>query len=311
MADLTTPTSPSPFSSILPRLQVAWDSTSLGLLLECPRKYFYQMIMGFQPKGTSIHLSFGIAYHKAMEIYHHALAAGADFEEALQLGTMFCLTFDEGRDRDSYKNKLTLTRSFIWHCEKYHNDPCQTVILANGKPAVEYSFRFALPVDSPEGDPFLYCGHLDRLVIYNGSPFFLDYKTTKSQLTDYYFDGFSPNTQFSGYNVATQVVLGEPAKGGIVDAAQLQVNGSRFERRTVRRTNGQVEEWFDNTAFYLRQAQRYAEEDFYPMNEKSCGNYGGCAFRSICSKDPSVRDPFLKGDFERWEWNPLEIRGDL
>ena len=30
----------SSFSTEIPNLQLAWDSTSLGLLKECPRKYY-------------------------------------------------------------------------------------------------------------------------------------------------------------------------------------------------------------------------------------------------------------------------------
>ena len=45
------------------------------------------------------------------------------------------------------------------------------------------------------------------------------------------------------------------------------------------------------------------------MNPSSCGNYGGCEFRHICSKSPQVREMFLKGDFSKGAvWNPLERR---
>jgi hypothetical protein len=42
------------------------------------------------------------------------------------------------------------------------------------------------------------------------------------------------------------------------------------------------------------------------MNDTACDKYGGCEFREVCSKSPSVRDKFLKADFKQEEpWNPL------
>lgn len=49
------------------KVQYAWDSTSLGWLKECPRKYQYHMLEGWSGRGESIHLEFGILYHGALE----------------------------------------------------------------------------------------------------------------------------------------------------------------------------------------------------------------------------------------------------
>ena len=45
------------------KVQWAWDSTSLGWLKECPRKYQYHMIEQWRGRGESIHLEYGILYH--------------------------------------------------------------------------------------------------------------------------------------------------------------------------------------------------------------------------------------------------------
>jgi hypothetical protein len=63
-----TPAAPSPFVEGT-QLQFAWDSTSLGYLKECPRKYFYTIVEGWRGKGQSVHLEFGGLYHKALEEY--------------------------------------------------------------------------------------------------------------------------------------------------------------------------------------------------------------------------------------------------
>ena len=70
-------------SSTLPTLQIAWDSTSLKDLI-CPRKYYYQMIEGWRPKGESVHLKFGIHYHDALELYDKCRAGVVERERTIR-----------------------------------------------------------------------------------------------------------------------------------------------------------------------------------------------------------------------------------
>lgn len=57
------------------RFQIAWDSTSLGLLKECPRKYYYQIVLGWSPRHSNVHLRFGQLYHSGLEGYDHFCAS--------------------------------------------------------------------------------------------------------------------------------------------------------------------------------------------------------------------------------------------
>ena len=59
---------------------------------------------------------------------------------------------------------------------------------------------------------------------------------------------------------------------------------------------------------YNLEAEGYAVDHYWPMNDKACGMYGGCPFRSVCDKDPSVRRNFLLGNFEKFYWNPRKER---
>src|SRR4029077_16909070 len=73
---------PSPFIQGT-NIQYAWDSTSIGYLKTCPRLYQYIMIEGWTGRGESIHLRFGIEYHKALEEYDRSRANGTTHEDAL------------------------------------------------------------------------------------------------------------------------------------------------------------------------------------------------------------------------------------
>lgn len=232
-------------------------------------------------------------------------------------------------------------------------DPATTLIFGDGKPAVEVNFKFELDwgpetyskasmivdTDIPyEPDlrpgalnyinpntgnkveyiagttqPYILCGYLDRVVTFNEELFVMDRKTTTSTPGSYYFDQFEPDNQMTLYTIAGQIVLNSPIRGVIIDACQVAVGFSRYTRGLTYRSRDQIDEWLHDLRFYLEQAERYAVEGYYPMNDSSCGKYGGCRFRKICSKSPQVREKFLKSDFIQLDpqsrWNPLVPRG--
>lgn len=303
------PTNPS-FSKTVPQLQVAWDSTSLGLLKTCPRKYYLTMIENWNTKNQSLHLDFGIFYHKALEEFDKAKAEGVSHDNATYIAVRTALEISKKFIGDNYKNRQTLVRAITWYLEHFRDDGATTVILRNGKPAVELSFKMELPLISPDGEPYLACGHLDKAVHWQGGVYIVDRKTTKGQLGSIYFDQYSPNNQMSMYSMAGKVVLEQDAAGIIIDAVQIAVGFCRYARGICNRTKGQLDEWLEETLQWIKMAERFAETGSWPMNETACGMYGGCHFRPVCSKDPAVRHNFLEADFIKRMWNPLEVRGD-
>jgi hypothetical protein len=212
----------------------------------------------------------------------------------------------------------------IWYLEEFGtNDAAKTVILANGKPAVELSFRLELDFgpdatvnpfhDASKGQklydqPYIISGHLDRVVEFSDGIYVMDRKTSSTTIGSYYFDGYNPDNQMSLYTFASKVIYQTPVRGVIIDAAQIAVGFTRFSRGFTFRTEAQTEEWLANTKEWLALAEHYATEDFWPMNDKSCHQYGGCAFRKVCSKSTEVRQKFLESDFTKRAWNPLEPR---
>ena len=310
------------FSKILPCLQTSWDSVSTGVFKTCPRKYQYEIIQGWQPKGENIHLSFGIYYHAALEEYDKALSAGAAHEEAarkvvqyiLNLGTRtkagVWVPWDTNPEHKDYrlKNRASLLKACVWYMEHFKDDSAKTIQLANGKPAVELSFSLGLQATASTNEEFIYCGHIDRLVEFGAMTFVLDRKTTKSTLGDYHHAQFNPNTQITGYIFAAQTVTKHPAKGAIIDAVQLMISGIRFGRSLTYRTEDQLSEWLVGMFALFQAAETCAQSQFYPMNETACGNYGGCPFRKVCGADEHVREHHLKSDFILRRWDPMIAR---
>lgn len=287
-------------------LQLAWDSTSLGSFKTCPRKYQLSVLLGWRHRHEATPLTFGIHIHAGLETYHKSRAGGADHAASQRAALRHVLLASAGWiSDDSYRNRSTLARTLCWYLEQFRDDQATTVILADGKPAVELSFRFEYPTQSAQGEQFLLCGHLDRVIEFAGQRWVSDYKTTKWALDDRFFSQFSPHNQMSLYSLAGRVVFDQPVRGVLIDGIQIQVNASRFSRGFANRTEDQLEEWFEDIRHWLALAERYASEARWPMNDSACGMYGGCTFQGICSKSPKVRDSFLQADFHQVPWDPM------
>src|SRR5258708_4990522 len=241
-------------------IQFGWDSTSFGWIKTCARLYQYSMIEGWRSRGQHVHLDFGSFYHAALELYDRHKATGADHNEALYEAVKYCLEVTwvypgletvevrevepkteggiswgtheviqqfpvEGKPMDwghNLKTRETLVRSVIWYLEEFgEKDAAQTVILANGKPAVELSFRLELdygPKQQPRSDgpsmipggisytvqqqPYILSGHLDRVVSFQDGIYVMDRKTSSTTIGSYYFYGNNPNNQMSLYTFA-------------------------------------------------------------------------------------------------------------
>ena len=333
---------PSPF---LPgtKVQYAWDSTSIGYLKTCPRLYQLTMLEGWSHRGESIHLRFGIEVHLALQAYDMSRANGITHEDGVfdVIRDLWERTYDwnpepnpaNPRDPAKYKNRDTLLSLIIDYLDSHVDDPAKTYIMSNGKPAVELSFQFELdwgpaidrlsPIDpetgtfditkAPREQPYLLCGHLDKVVEFNNTLLVKDYKTTTTTPGSYYFSQYEPHNQMTLYTLAGKVVLGTPVRGVCIDALQVCLDQPHnFVRGFTYRTPDQLDEWLNDLAILLRMNESYAASGYYPMNDSACDKWGGCKFRDICSKSPSVRDRFLRADFTQLpmeeRWNPLRAR---
>lgn len=314
---MSTP-APSPFSAAMPEHQLAIDSTSLGAFKTCPRLYYYRIICGWT-RDDSPHLFFGQVMHEAKERYERTRAAGVPHELALREVVYWGLkaTWNKELRRPwisghAKKNRLSLLRSIVWYLDQWGEagDPLRTFLLPNGRPAVELSFQ----VDSGyrsglTGETILLSGHLDRVVEVSGELYGSDIKTTGGALGPRFFDSFSPNNQMSLYEFCGQIILSRPLAGMIIDGVEVGATYTRFQRQVIPRPRGTLDEWHQELGFWLDWMAQCAEGGRWPMNDKSCDNFGGCQFREVCSRSPRAREPWLKANFVKRFWNPLELRG--
>lgn len=212
--------------------------------------------------------------------------------------------------------------AYIAHHEK---EQLETVLCADGTPAVELHFTTKLPFEWAYRDDVLYCGYIDRVVRFQGVPYILDHKTTGQSISTEkgsasYFGAFTPDAQMTGYSWAAKEVWDFPVRGVIVDAMQVAKTKTEFARGIVNRTANQINEWAEGAVWHIELATNCAVESMeeakpsdqakhFPMNPKAChSRYGACTFAGICGRDPNVREAFLETEFEVKEWNPLAPR---
>lgn len=293
------------FSRALPGLQLKVNSSSLGPLKACPRKYYYEIVCGLESAEASVHLQFGTLVHQGSAIYENAKIDGKGHDQNVIDVTDWALrkTWNPTLNRPwqsghENKNRLGLVRTLVWYLDQYgRDDSSQPVVLPNGQRAIELPFEFSSGFTAITGEQVSFIGTLDRLVTFADSYYVRDIKTTGFGLGQRFFDSFTPDNQFSLYTIAGQVAFDVPVKGLIVDAIQVGATFSRCERGLVPRPAGVLDEWLYDAHYWLRAMGRYAEDEYWPQNDKSCGLYGGCVWRPVCGMQPSARDTWLQRSF--------------
>ena len=310
------------FSKINKNHQLAWDNTSLIALKKCPRYYQYSILEGYASGGENTHFRWGSEYNNALVMYNQAIADGMTKDEATASAVAYALehTWDFELDRPwvstmPMKTRETLVRSIIWYLDKYYDDPIETQVLETGKSAVELSCRVDIDLTSElTGESYLLCGYVDRKGSFMGSSWVTDWKSTKSALDEKYFESYSPNNQVSQYSFIMNILDDEPVKGVIIDAVQLGVSYSRFQRGLIPRTPSVLEEWFRDAVYYIRLNEKFLEANYWPQNDTACTKLGGCHFKEVCSKSPAIRLILLKASFDQTgienAYNPFWDRSD-
>ena len=295
---------PIGWSLRLPGLQIRLNSSSLGPLKQCPRRYYYEVVLGLEQGPPSIDLQFGTLVHDAREHYGLARANGQGHDEALRATLLAAQswTWDNRLDRpwqssDPNKNRLTLLQTVVWYLDHWRDSPnYKTLELPSGRPALELKFEFDSG-QSVGGEPIQLVGKLDEITRVEslGALYVMDCKTTKMSLSKLYVSQYTPHNQFSLYALAGQVCFQQEIKGVVLDAIEVGPHDSRFMRLPIPRSEDSLDEWLEDTQHYIELMGRYAEAQRWPQNDMSCGLFGGCPWREICGTSPRSRKFALRG----------------
>jgi hypothetical protein len=209
---------------------------------------------------------------------------------------------------DDRKNRESLVTAIAYYCFEQPDNPFEgglyPIAFPDGTPAVELSFKLPLPYKAPDGQTYVLSGHMDGIKAFTKTESFVsDNKTTVSFLGPNYWKQYSPNTQVDIYDLVGSMLYPDLGIRGVaIEAVQLKANSTAtFATHPFYRTEGQREETLKEIGWWLRQAEVYVENDYWPMNKTNCKM---CSFNGICSKDPAQRERYLKADFTKQRWDP-------
>lgn len=278
------------------RKQLVWDASSLSAAQRCARYYKNSVMDGWSSKNDGGATGWGKIVHSGVETLDKVKFEGGNKDEAIDAAVRTVIEVGAEPLADADDNARTLetaVRAVVWRAEQYWDDSFITASLPNGQPALEV--RFEAPFEGVDGLRF--SGRIDKIASLQGDLYVVDLKTTKSALSDYYFNMYNPNTQIYSYLWVTRHILGLPVKGFMVDAIQTGVNFTRFGRQVFNVSDEQISEWHKDIQEVVRQVDYYHANDHWPGNFSACTSFGGCKFREACARNPSNRQAWLEADF--------------
>lgn len=302
---------PVALGDLKPILPLYVDSTMISAFRACPRKFFYEFILGLRGAETSVHLHAGAVFASTLEaIYHKVHVLGMSDDEAICRSYLDFLA--EWGDFTTTK-PTPKTRENIWdavwtymetypprqdHIQPYFND---------GHPTLEFTFSLPLfPEDGfplhPSGSPFLYSGRFDMLGELDGHPVVRDEKTTGS-IGSAWAEQWDLRSQFIGYCWACQQV-GLPVDSVVVRGVGILKGSTTHVEAIKTYSHHLVEKWYEQLRRDLWRLVHAWDEGYFDLNlADACSSFGGCQFKLPCLSDNPT--PWLETYTVR-RWDPTK-----
>lgn len=288
------------------------DSSMLSAFKACEHKGLLEYLYHLRRSETSIHLTAGGAYAKALEIYRTAFYGEKKTrEEAVMAGFMAGLKEwpkDEEDHEGEPKSLWNILSAFVatteeWPPETDYIKPATTI---NGRLGVEFTFAIPIPgIFHPvTGNPVLYAGRFDELAEYAGGLYVEDDKTTTA-IGPTWANQWALRSQFTGYCWAAQM-YGIPVAGAVIRGIAIQKTQFKFAVSIQQRSQWEIDRWLRTTQHLLKRMMvAWKHMSFQYDLDSSCTLYGGCPYRTLCEKKNWQN--WLEPEFKRVVWNPLEI----
>lgn len=306
--------------------EVRINSSSLGIILSCPRKAYYSLKRNLRAKQESPALTFGKAIHKALEIFYSGSVSERfipenfrDRSDLLAAGT-YDVLFDEllfravrgfietaaplkglpDSDKRSIPNGVWILQEYF---KTYINDPYTVAVDGHG-PITERTCEAKL--FEQDGLRIILFGTIDVILKNeaNGTVIPADHKTA-SQLGSDFYNRIKPNHQYSAYLWLAQQCLGITTDTFLVNALQVKAKpvtargqAPNFARQVTTRSPEDIREFHDAVCFAVGSYLRCEKAEMWPQGHvDNCGMYGGCAFLNVCSAPSNLRENVLEERF--------------
>lgn len=216
-------------------------------------------------------------------------------------------------ERAKVKNRYSLFASVLEYCDQYREGGgVQPLVFPDGQIALEHSFQLPLGFQSPDGDPYILCGHMDSMVSFAGERCVRERKTTRTNVSASFWDRYAPDVQIDNYDLASQMLYGETLHPTCVMVEVMQVDAHlpKLHRGLVSITEGRREETLRDLGYWIARAEADAVAGYYPKNTSACHAHGrSCQFRRVCAEEPGeTRERMLENYYRVEKWNPRKER---
>lgn len=287
------------------------DSTAITRFMECPRKYFYSMVLGYKSDKPYPYFTFGNAYHKFREIIELRWREESDLtkcdvyilegmERALKFFDKHHVPPPKG-NKFEFMNKERIMKSCLVGAKHWKREKAEGVIKVL---AVEQPFQIILP------DGEVIAGRFDQVINYRGKILGRDFKTS-SISGSYYVNTLNPNDQFTRYTYAENKLTGwdendvnskMTCEGQLIEVLfNTKTTGPTIESFPAMRTRNEVLNWLKEQEYWHKVMQLCRDTDVWPMNTKSC-TY--CEFRPVCKmSSESMQQSYLKHNYKHEPWD--------
>jgi hypothetical protein len=282
--------------------------------MECPRKYFYQYVLGWQSETPNVHLIFGDAWHAAMEtLLNYGYSADAVDLAQLNLERRyrehFAISTDELRFPKVPGFAYEMLKSYA---RKYADDHAKFEVLyteVSGSVSVgENSVYFKTDSILRGTDGW-----------WKDKVFSLEHKTA-SRHDQKWAKQWALKMQIGVYTHLLHCIYPrEQVYGVIINASIFQKTRPDHVRVEIPKTIPQMETWLWHCNYWIRQIElefemleMALESDnvlrAFPMNPESCGNYFGCIWHDFCVawQNPLQHADQVPFGFTTRHWDPRE-----
>lgn len=282
------------------------DSSKIDAYMQCPRRFFYEYVLGWRSDKPNVHLIFGTAYHLAME---YLILHGHKQENVIPAFNLFMneyrKSFDEMTDLErSPKDPAHALMALNNYIDEYADDAFEPIYTEiSGSVPIDATHVLFFRQDSILRVPH---GIISR-----------EHKTG-SRLDGKWDDKWSLTTQVGTYHHVLYCLFPEEEVSGVeINGTFLYKNDVKFHRVPIHKGRKHMQVWFWNTKewYYeiLRDYDRILkggaeDEDVmkaFRMDSSACSDFYGCPYIAYCKAWPNplqhVEEVPIGMKVERWD----------